>query len=215
VRLEDAALRIDKRYAVAPEHKAWLQHGSGQVIVDFPQPSHMLESRHAHLSVDVSFNHRRRHSLPETVLIVPGQGIGIGPQPDIRRHVDCVAMKRVIVPAVFELLSDAPADLEAQIGYDRDVACIEQAMNVPPQKQSVPCLVLATIAIGPDMGSLQRRQRPFLRYRAAPSIDVRDEHPECILPEARTNELRRAKSCLPGFHVLLLLLTETMVHGLP
>ena len=58
LRLEDAALRIDERDALALEHKARLQFGRGQVIVDLVQPSHMLESRHAHQGVGVVSGHR-------------------------------------------------------------------------------------------------------------------------------------------------------------
>ena len=63
LRLEDAALRIDERDALAVEDEARLQLGRGQVIVDFAQPSDMLERRHAHESVAI-WLHARRHPNP-------------------------------------------------------------------------------------------------------------------------------------------------------
>jgi hypothetical protein len=86
----------------------------------------MLEGRRAHVCVDVVIKHRRCLSSPETVLIVPGQGIGIGPLPDTSRCVDRATMKRVVVLAVVKLLPDASADLEAQIGRDRYIACVNR-----------------------------------------------------------------------------------------
>ena len=47
------ALRVDERDALTFEDEAGLQFGRGQVIVDFAEPSHMLESRHAHQGVEV------------------------------------------------------------------------------------------------------------------------------------------------------------------
>src|SRR5258708_23815791 len=88
-------------------------------------------------------------------------------------------------------------------------------MNVPPQQQSIPCLVLSAIAIGTDMGSLEGWQRPFLRYCAAQLIDGRDKHPECTLSEAGANELRLAKSRRLNVHPRLLRLAEAFVHRFP
>ena len=47
LRLENAALRIDERDALAVENKTGLKLVCGKLIVHFVQPSNMLESRHA------------------------------------------------------------------------------------------------------------------------------------------------------------------------
>ena len=60
LRLEDAALRIDERDALALEDKARLQFGRSQMIVHLAQPSDMLESRHAYERVMIGINHMRR-----------------------------------------------------------------------------------------------------------------------------------------------------------
>ena len=194
LRLEDAALRIDERDALALEDEARLQFGRGQVIVDFAQPSHMLESRHAHQGVRVVSGHRRHRSSPETMFVVPGQGIGIRTLADVRGRFDLLTVQRVVVLAVIELLPDAPADLEPKIGRYRHIAGVKQAVNVPPQEKSVPCLVRAAVAIGTNVRSLQGRQRPLLGDRAAPPIDIGDQHPERSLSEARPDEVRLAKA---------------------
>ena len=169
LRLEDAALRIDERNALALEDEAGLQLGRGQVIVDLAQPSHMLESRHAHQGVAVIDRHRyHRHPLKQCSLC-QRQRLGIGALADILGRASILlTVQRVVVPAVVELLLDAPADLEPQIGRHRHIAGVEQAVDVAPKQKAVSRLVLAAIAIGTDMRSLESRQRPLLRDRAAP-----------------------------------------------
>ena len=57
LRLEDAALRIDERDALAVKDKARLQLGRGEMIVNLAQPSDMLEGRHSRMSVLVKIGH--------------------------------------------------------------------------------------------------------------------------------------------------------------
>jgi len=178
LRLEDAALRVDERDALTLEDETGLQFGRGQVIVDFAEPSHMLESRHAHRSVGAVSGHRRHRSSPETIFVVPGQGIGIGALTDVRGRVDFLTVQRIVVLAVIELVPDASADLEPQVGCYRHIAGVKQAVNVPPQEKSVPCLVRAAIAIGTYVRSVQGWQRPLLGDRATPPVDIGDEHPK-------------------------------------
>src|ERR1019366_5523460 len=113
---------------------------------------------------------------------------------NIRGRFDLVAVKRIVVLAIVELLPDAPADLEVQVGSYGHIAGVEQAMNVPPQQESIGGLVRAAIGIGAYMRSLQGWQRPLLGDRAAPPVDIRDKHPECSLPEAGTYKVRLAKA---------------------
>ncbi len=56
-RLENPALRIDKRDALVVEREAGLQLGRGQAIVDFAEPADVLEGGHAHESVAIWFIH--------------------------------------------------------------------------------------------------------------------------------------------------------------
>jgi hypothetical protein len=68
---------------------------------------------------------------------VPSQGFGVGATTYIGRGIYLVTMKRVVVPPVVELLLDAPAHLEAQIGRDGHIARIEQAVDVAPKQEAV------------------------------------------------------------------------------
>ena len=111
-------------------------------------------------------------SSPETLLIVPRQRIPIRPILSPRWRHDLLAMQRIIVAPVFEFLADPFAHLKAQVGRDRDVAGIEQAVDVAPQQQAIARLVAAAVAIGADVGGLQRRKRPLLRDDAAALIDA-------------------------------------------
>src|SRR5215467_2667811 len=62
LRLEDAPLWIDKRYALAIENKAGLQLARRQMIVNLAQPSHMLECGYAQEHVTIRLRHARRLS---------------------------------------------------------------------------------------------------------------------------------------------------------
>ena len=115
-------------------------------------------------------------SSTETLLIVPRQRIPIRPILSPRWRHDLLAMQRIIVAPVFEFLADPFAHLKAQVGRDRDVAGIEQAVDVAPQQQAIARLVAAAVAIGADVGGLQRR--------------------ECALPMARLDQMRLAMAGL-------------------
>jgi len=63
LRFKDAALRINKRDALTLKHEAWFKLSGSQVIVDFTQPTHMLEGCRAHQGV-AGVNGHRRHDHP-------------------------------------------------------------------------------------------------------------------------------------------------------
>jgi len=69
--------------------------------------------------------HRRHRSSLETVLIVPAEGLRIGIIANLVWRADHLTVKRVIVPAVFKLLLDAPAHLEIETRRHRDVARVK------------------------------------------------------------------------------------------
>ena len=51
---------------LSPEYKTRLLLGRGQMIVDFAEPSHMIESRHAYQDFRVISGHRRHDHCPGT-----------------------------------------------------------------------------------------------------------------------------------------------------
>ena len=194
LRLEDATLRVNEGNALAPEYEAGLQLGRGQVIMDLVQPSHILESRHAHQGVAVVSGYRRHRSSLETMLVMPGQGIGIGVLADIFGCADPLTVKCVVGLAVIKFLPNAPADLEMEAGRYRHIACVEQTVNVPPQQEPVPWLVFATLAVRSNMRSLESRQSPLLCDRATPMVDICHQHAERALSKPWANKLGLAKS---------------------
>lgn len=79
-------------------------------------------------------------------------------QSQIVRHRNRLSMQLVIVAPVRKLLADPRANLEAQLRRDRDVARIEQAMDVPPHQHPVGRLMRATIGKGADVSRIQCRK---------------------------------------------------------
>src|SRR6266404_993362 len=117
--------------------------------------------------------------------------------------------------SVVELFLDPAAYLEVQIGRDGHVACIEQAVDVPPKQEPVSCLMFAAIAIRANMCRLQGGERPLLGDSAPSLIQVRHEHPKRALPESRPNELRLPEPCLWFGHAGEVRLVQPIVHRVP
>ena len=149
------------------------------------------------------------------MLIVPGQGIGIGSLRGFSRRTDPLTVKGIVMPAVFKLLLDAAADLEVKIGRDRHIAGVEQAVDVAPQQKAVPGLMFSAVAIGSYMRRLKRRQGPLLRDRAAPPVNVGHQHTECALPEAGPDEMGLPEPRLPFRDAGERLPAQTVVDRLP
>ena len=61
-----------------------------------------------------------------------------------------MAVKRVVVFAVIELLADAPANLEMEIGSYRHIARVKKTVNVASQQQTVARFVCAALTVGSD-----------------------------------------------------------------
>ena len=149
------------------------------------------------------------------MLIVPGQGLGIGALRGVLWHVDPLTVKGIVMPAVFKLRLDPEADLEIEIRGDRHIAGVEQAVDVAPQQQSVPHLVGTAVTIGPDVGRLQRRQGPFPRHGATPPVNVGHQHAEGALPQTRANKMRLAEPRLLFCNAGEWTLAQAVVDRLP
>jgi hypothetical protein len=85
------------------------------------------------------------------MVVVPAQGLGIGAPHDIRRRKDRPPVQFIVVLSVVELLLDPAAHLEAKIGRNRHITCIEEAVDIAPKQKPVPRLMLAAVAIGAYM----------------------------------------------------------------
>jgi hypothetical protein len=58
------------------------------------------------------------------------------------------AVQSVVVVSVLELLLDPAADLEPHLRRHRDIAAIEEAVNVAPEQKSVRDVMRAALGIG-------------------------------------------------------------------
>ena len=101
------------------------------MIVNLAELSNVFEGRHTHQGIPVLIYHLPRSPL-EAMLILPGQGTRIGTLTNRLWNDDPLSVKGVVVLAVFELFTNASADLEVQIGRHRHIACVKQAVDVAP-----------------------------------------------------------------------------------
>ncbi len=122
---------------------------------------------------------------------MPTQRSRVGALVRRRRRTDRLPVQFVVVPAVFELLADPPADLKSQVRRDGHVAGVKQAMDVSTKQEAVAGLMGAPVSVRPDMGRLEGRQGPLLGDGAFAVVEVRDEDPEGPLAEAGADELGR------------------------
>src|SRR5579883_2746654 len=107
-----------------------------------------------------------------------------------------MAVHRVVMTAILEVVFEPPADLEATLIADRDIAKVEQAMNVGPEQKAVRDVVRAAVCVRPDMGGIQDRQGPLAGDRAAALVYIRHRDAECPLAKPRANQCRLAVSDL-------------------
>jgi len=98
--------------------------------------------------------------------------------------VNSLAVKWVIIPAVFKLFANAAADLYAKIRGNRDIALIEEPMDIAPEKKPVADFMGPAFGIGLDMGRLQGRQGVLLGYGTGSAIGFCDGNLEGTLAEA-------------------------------
>jgi hypothetical protein len=68
------------------KYETGLQLVRGQVVVDFPQLSDTLESRHADQGIETIGRDRCHRSTLKNVFVVPAQRVGVAPLARIRRR---------------------------------------------------------------------------------------------------------------------------------
>src|SRR5581483_11491885 len=98
----------------------------------------------------------------------------------------------VVLAPVLVLLLDSTAHLDLESFVDRDIALVEQNMQIGPKEQSVRDEVRARLGVGLDMRGLEDRQRALAGDGATPAIRLGDQDPECPLPETRARQVFRA-----------------------
>src|SRR5579859_2272214 len=129
--------------------------------------------------------------LPQvTLLAMPGQRFLAGAASGIARLPDLLAVVRVVVLPVLEILLERTADLEPSVGGHGDVSEVEQLVDVGPEQETVAYFVDSAVRVPPDVGRVQDRQRPLLADRAPALVRVGDREPECPLTQPRPHQRR-------------------------
>src|SRR5690606_21878483 len=98
------------------------------------------------------------------------------------------ALELVVDPPVVELVGEAGANAEAVVGGGRDVAAVEQPVDVGAEKEPVREVVWAASSVGDDVGGLQRRERVLACDGAFPVGPLHGEA-EGALTEAGADDL--------------------------
>lgn len=93
------------------------------------------------------------------------------------------ALHGEVLLAVLELLAEAAARPKLVGGRDRDVASVEERVDIRAEQETIRYEVLASLTHGADVGGLENRKRLFLRYGAASLIRVHHEQPKGPLPQ--------------------------------
>ena len=85
---------------------------------------------------------------------MPLKAGGIGLELPISRQPKLLTVEPTIFTSVVEFRPNAVADHDTQVFVERQVACIEDAMNVTPQEQPVRDLMLASTTVCLDVRSI-------------------------------------------------------------
>lgn len=118
----------------------------------------------------------------EYILIMPDQELPV--RLFVRRQgqmVQCPAMERIIRPAVGEFLLEPAAYLDLVFRRDRDIASIEQAVEIAPQQEAVLYGMRAVLGERLDVGGFESGQGMFRGNGAGTFVSVRYQNPECPL----------------------------------
>ena len=97
-------------------------------------------------------------------------------------------LENVVVPAIFELFTDAAADPYDHFRRDRQVPAIEESMEVLSQEETIRDIVRSALAERLDVGGFQRGKGSFASDRATSVIGVGDDEAEGPLTEAGSHK---------------------------
>jgi hypothetical protein len=115
---------------------------------------------------------------------VPGEGGWRGTKGWLRGKLEWLPAQAVIRAAVVEVELEALADYQALVFIDRDVATIEESMEIGAQRDAIAGAVRPAVSERPDVGGIQDRQRVLLRHCTGTIIRVENLHPEDPLADS-------------------------------
>jgi len=121
---------------------------------------------------------------------MPLQRLPIGLAEGISGHPDALVVERHVGLAVVEVVLEAPADQEAAVRGDGDVALVVEAVDVGAEEEAVVLTVLASGGHRTDVGGVQDGEGLLSRHGAAALVVVGHQDAESSLAQPRTDEHR-------------------------
>ena len=119
---------------------------------------------------------------------MPAQEFGVGTIPRVAWHIHRLPVERIVGVAVVILIPKSAADFCPHVRRDREVAFVEQPVQVRSEENAVANLVRTALAERKDVTGLEDRQRMLTGDRAAPVVGVSDSNAERLLAKSRTDE---------------------------
>ena len=92
-----------------------------------------------------------------------------------------VAMKRIIITAVFEFIADTAADLYAKVRSDCNIAFIKQAVDIAAEQKAIINSVWSFEIKRLDMGSFKGRESVLFCDGASSAVCIGNQDPERTL----------------------------------
>lgn len=96
-----------------------------------------------------------------------------------------LAIQRIVMAAVVELFADPAADLDLIVERHREVALIEEIMEIGAEQQAIVHFVRTTFSIRLDVASREGRKRPLSCDGTPAGVGVCDLDSECTLTKPR------------------------------
>lgn len=87
-------------------------------------------------------------------------------------------MVAVVVATVIELLFDAAADFDMHGRGDRDVAFVEQGVEIAAEEKAISDEVLAAFGVGLDVRGIERGEGALVGHGAAALVGICYQHAE-------------------------------------
>ncbi|SMB86070.1 hypothetical protein SAMN00790413_03673 [Deinococcus hopiensis KR-140] len=115
------------------------------------------------------------------------------PRAGVTQH---LPFQRVVVSAVLELLTDAPAHQQPPLVWiNGEVPPVIQLVQVAAQQETVVHRVRFALRVGLHVRGFQDGERLLPRNAAAPSVHFRDQSTESGLPQPRLHDSGSSKAC--------------------
>jgi hypothetical protein len=108
----------------------------------------------------------------------------------VRREQDSKIFELVVGPAVLVVVSQRVAYGKPMVGPNRDVAEIEESMQVPAQRNAVANRVFAAHPPRADVRSFENRKRVLCRDGTRLAVGIKHRDSKRALSEARLDQLR-------------------------